>query len=308
MTDSILTRDLTKVYGSIRALDGLTMAVPENIVFGLLGPNGAGKTTLLRLLTTITQPTSGYAEVLGHDIARQGLTIRRLIGVVAQANNLDDYLTGRENMIIHARMHNMAPADYNPRIDELLSVFELYARRNDRPKTYSGGMQRRLALARALLHRPRILFLDEPTTGLDPQARRALWDQVEALRGHVTVFLTTHYMEEADALCDRVAIMDRGKVLVDAPPAELRSQAGQGELYDVLARGDCAAYRGQFADLGWVRVMPGQDGTALLELPTAASLRTVLDRIDERDLLQVNRRSPTLEDVFIQLTGRRLRD
>ncbi len=308
VADSILTRDLTKVYGSIRALDGLTMSVPENIVFGLLGPNGAGKTTLLRLLTTITEPTSGYAEVLGRDIARQGLEVRRLIGVVAQANYLDEYLTARENLVVHARMHGMPPSDYNPRIDELLAAFDLAARQHDRPKAYSGGMQRRLAVVRALLHRPRVLFLDEPTTGLDPQARRSLWDQIEILRRRVTVFLTTHYMEEAEALCDRVAIMDQGRVLVEAPPAELKRQGGATERYDIEVRGEEAAYRRQLADLAWVQVRPGQDGSVRLEMPATGSLRAVLDRVEEDDLVQVTRRTPTLEDVFIQLTGRRLRD
>lgn len=308
MADSIITHDLTKIYASIRALDGLDLSIQENIVFGLLGPNGAGKTTLLRLLTTLTKPTSGYAQVLGYDIARQGLSIRRVIGVVAQQNYLDQYLTARENLVVHAKMHRMPAPDYNQRIDELLSIFELSARQHDRPNTYSGGMQRRLALARALLHRPRVLFLDEPTTGLDPQARHAMWDQVETLRGRVTVFLTTHYMEEADALCDRVAIMDRGRVLVDAPPSELKRQAGESDHYDIELRGDSKGYQARLADMPGVRTLESRDGRVRVDLASNGSLRAVLDRVDEEDILQLTRRSPTLEDVFIQMTGRRLRD
>ncbi|MCL5027094.1 MAG: ATP-binding cassette domain-containing protein [Chloroflexi bacterium] len=308
MAESIITQDLTKLYASIRALDGLSLSVRENIVFGLLGPNGAGKTTLLRLLTTLTKPTSGYAQVLGYDISRQGLSIRRLIGVLAQQNYLDQYLTARENLAVHAKMHRMAAADYNQRIDELLSIFELSARQHDHPSTYSSGMQRRLALARALLHRPRVLFLDEPTTGLDPQARRAVWDQIDALRGRVTVFLTTHYMEEADALCDEVAIIDRGRVLVKAPPSELKRQAGGDDHYEIEVRGDAESYRERMAGVPGVQVTGSQDGLVRLDLASRGSLRAVLDRVGADDLLQLTRRSPTLEDVFIKMTGRRLRD
>ncbi len=310
MAASIVTQDLTKVYGRIAALDRLAMTVDENIVFGLLGPNGAGKTTLLRLLTTITKPTTGHATVLGYDIATQGIEVRRRIGVVAQEDYLDEYLTARENLIVHARMHRMAPQDYSRRIDEVLQWFELSSRQNDRPKEYSGGMRRRLVLARALLHRPRLLFLDEPTTGLDPQARQAVWDQVEDLRGKVSIFLTTHYMEEADALCDRVAIMDQGRILVDGSPAELKSMAAGGERYEIEVRGTFDHWKeaAQAMGLPGVTVSPGRDSTALVSIPASASLRSMLDHLDETSIVRVSRRAPTMADVFIQMTGRRLRD
>ncbi|HEU0264348.1 MAG TPA: ATP-binding cassette domain-containing protein, partial [Geobacterales bacterium] len=219
---AVSVRQVRKVYGAITALDGISFDVASGSIFGLLGPNGAGKTTLLRILTTLTRTTAGEALVDGFSVSSAGREVRRRIGVVPQVNNLDRYLTARENLVYHARMYGMAPADYNRRIDELLELTELAPRQHDMPDTFSGGMQRRLVVARALVHEPRVLFLDEPTTGLDPQSRRALWEYIRTFRSTMTIFLTTHYLEEADALCDRIIIMDQGRTLADGSSGELK--------------------------------------------------------------------------------------
>ena len=215
MTPAIILQGITKTYGELKAVDNFSLEVEQGGIFGLLGPNGAGKTTLIRILTTLLRPTAGTAFVEGRSVLTEGKEVRRLIGVVPQENNLDRYLTARENLVLHARMHGMHPADYNAAIDELLELTGLSGRQHDFPDTYSGGMQRRLVVARALVHKPQVLFLDEPTTGLDPQSRRAVWEYIQSLRTKMTIFLTTHYMDEADLLCDRIVIMDHGKTLVD---------------------------------------------------------------------------------------------
>src|SRR6185369_260282 len=222
MPEAITLKDITKSYGSFTAVDRFSLQVERGTVFGLLGPNGAGKTTLIKILTTLMKPSAGDAAVEGFSVLSAGREVRRVIGVVPQENNLDRYLTARENLILHGRLHGMRPAAYNPRIDQLLELTGLAGRQHDFPDTFSGGMQRRLVVARALVHNPRVLFLDEPTTGLDPQSRRAVWDYIEQLKESKTIFLTTHYLEEADALCDRIVIMDNGRVLVDGTAAELK--------------------------------------------------------------------------------------
>ena len=231
MTAAIKTESLTKQYGELSALVSFDLEVTKGSIFGLLGPNGAGKTTLIRILTTLMRPSSGKAWVEGFDTLTRGQDIRKLIGVVPQENSLDRYLTARENLELNARLHGMAGADYKKRIDELLELFGLAGRQNDFPDTFSGGMQRRLVVARALINRPSILFLDEPTTGLDPQSRHAVWDYVKSLAGSMTIFLTTHYLEEADLLCERIAIMDRGRLITQGSAAELKERLTGGSLY-----------------------------------------------------------------------------
>ena len=226
MIPAIELKGITKTYGQLTAVDDFSLTVERGSIFGLLGPNGAGKTTLIRILTTLLRPTRGDALLEGLSVRTAGKEVRRLIGVVPQENNLDRYLTARENLVLHARMHGMRPADYNVVIDELFELTGLTGRQHDFPDTYSGGMQRRLVVARALVHRPRLLFLDEPTTGLDPQSRRAVWEYIQTLRAKMTIFLTTHYMDEADALCDRIVIMDQGRILVDGSAARTERAAG----------------------------------------------------------------------------------
>ncbi|MFQ5825455.1 MAG: ABC transporter ATP-binding protein [bacterium] len=218
----IKAQHLRKTYGSIKALDGVSFEIKRNQVTSLLGPNGAGKTTLVKILTTIAQPSSGCALVDGHDVQKDSMRVRRIVGVVPQINNLDSYLTARENLILHAKMHFLPKKIYSERIDELLQFMGIYERRHDYPDAYSGGMQRRLIFMRALIHNPQILFLDEPTTGLDPQSRRAVWDHIEKIKSQVSIFLTTHNMEEADFLSDRVMIIDHGKIIADGTSAQLK--------------------------------------------------------------------------------------
>ncbi|HEX2769056.1 MAG TPA: ATP-binding cassette domain-containing protein, partial [Geobacteraceae bacterium] len=233
MTTSISLHNISKHYGRIRAVDDFSLEVSRGTIFGLLGPNGAGKTTLINILTTLIRPTSGEAFIEGHSTLTQAKAVRGIIGVVPQLNNLDRYLTARENLVLHARMHGMKPAEYNRRIDELLELTGLSGRQLTFPDTFSGGMQRRLVVARALIHNPLVLFLDEPTTGLDPQSRRAVWEYIQGLKEKMTIFLTTHYMDEADTLCDRIVIMDEGRALVDGSVDSLKAQNSRAHIYQI---------------------------------------------------------------------------
>ena len=217
---------LHKSYKTVKALNGVSLSVEEGSIFGLLGPNGAGKSTLVGILTTILAPDSGTAKVAGLDIIKNGRDIRAIIGVVPQENNLDRHLTARENLVLHGLMHGMPRPLINKRADKFLEAFGLLGRQNEYPDTYSLGMQRRLTVARAFMHEPRVIFLDEPTTGLDPQSRNMMWEFLDSLKGEKTVLLTTHYMPEADALCDKVAIIDHGSVVVQGAPAELKNRYG----------------------------------------------------------------------------------
>lgn len=308
MPAAITLKDITKTYGSFTAVDRFSLEVERGTVFGLLGPNGAGKTTLIKILTTLMRPSSGDARVEGFSVLSAGKDVRRLIGVVPQENNLDRYLTARENLILHGRLHGMRPADYNPRIDELLEMTGLASRQHDFPDTFSGGMQRRLVVARALVHEPRVLFLDEPTTGLDPQSRRALWEHIRGLRHSMTVFLTTHYMDEADALCDRIMIMDHGVSLADGSAAELKDAFSRAHTYEVEFRGDPADYQEVLAGLPFVRSVE-RDGTSYrVTLAGEDALRPLLNSAVGAEIRKICLKEPTLEDVFIALTGEKVRE
>jgi len=308
MPEAITLKDITKSYGSFTAVDRFSLQVERGTVFGLLGPNGAGKTTLIKILTTLMKPSAGDAAVEGFSVLSAGREVRRVIGVVPQENNLDRYLTARENLILHGRLHGMRPAAYNPRIDELLEMTGLSGRQHDFPDTFSGGMQRRLVVARALVHEPRVLFLDEPTTGLDPQSRRALWEYIRGLRHKMTVFLTTHYMDEADALCDRIMIMDHGVSLVDGSSAELKSAFSRAHIYEVEFRGDGAGYQEILAGLPFVRSIEREGGIFRLTLSGDEDLRPLIDSLVGADIRRICLKEPSLEDVFIALTGEKVRE
>src|SRR6267154_2181665 len=232
---AILARGLGKDFGALRALDQLDLEVGDGEFFGLLGPNGAGKTTTVHLLATLLAPSRGTARVAGHDVAHEGLAVRRSIGLVFQDTTLDRDLTVAENLRFAARLWSLPGRVARPRIDALLRQFELLERRDDPVRTLSGGMRRAADIARGILHEPRILFLDEPTAGLDPRARRSLWDRIRGLRAAsgVTVLLTTHYVEEAEP-CDRVAVLDHGRLVALGTPADLKREAGVGSLEDVF--------------------------------------------------------------------------
>ncbi len=308
MIPAIQIQGITKVYGKLTAVDTFSLQVNPGTIFGLLGPNGAGKTTLVKILTTLIRPTSGDAFVEGHSVLSAGKTVRSLIGVVPQENNLDRYLTARENLILHARMHGMTPADYNPRIDELLKLIGLSSRQNDFPDTFSGGMQRRLVVTRALVHHPQVLFLDEPTTGLDPQSRRAVWEYIHSLKKKMTIFLTTHYMDEADALCDRIVIMDEGRALVDGTAAELKERLAHAHRYELEFRRDPDRYEGILRQLSFVKQMERAGASFRLTLSDEESLKPLMDSIGSEDIRKICLQEPSLEDVFIELTGRKVRE
>jgi ABC-2 type transport system ATP-binding protein len=305
---AIAVHGITKLYGELRAVDDFSLAVAPGTIFGLLGPNGAGKTTLIRILTTLIRPTSGSAFVEGRNVLSEGKEVRRLIGVVPQENNLDRYLTARENLILHARMHGMAPAEYNLRIDELLELTGLFTRQHEFPDTFSGGMQRRLVVARALVHNPRVLFLDEPTTGLDPQSRRAVWEYIEALKAKMTIFLTTHYMDEADILCDRIVIMDHGKALVDGTARELKDRMAHAHIYEVEFRNDADRYEAMLRSFPFVTSLQRTGDTFRIGLAEEEALKPLMDQVGSADLRKICLQEPTLEDVFIELTGRKVRE
>lgn len=308
MTSSIAIHGISKTYGSLTAVDTFNLEVRGGTIFGLLGPNGAGKTTLVRMLTTLIRPSAGDAVIEGHSVLTAGKKVRALIGVVPQENNLDRYLTARENLLFHARMHGMHHAEYNPHIDRLLDLTGLTGRQHDFPDTFSGGMQRRLVVARALVHHPRVLFLDEPTTGLDPQSRRAVWDYIQSLKEKMTIFLTTHYMDEADNLCDRIVIMDRGKALVDGSAAELKEGLAHAHIYEVEFLRDADRYEEMLRDLVFVRNLERIGNLFRLSLNEEESLKPLMDRIGSADIRKVCLREPSLEDVFIELTGRKVRE
>ena len=308
MTAAVSLKGVTKAYGAFRAVEDFSLDVEQGRIFALLGPNGAGKTTLIKILTTLMRPTGGDAFVEGYSVLRSGKEVRRLIGVVPQENNLDRYLTARENLVLHARMHGMSPREYTPRIDRLLELIGLFGRRNDFPDTFSGGMQRRLVVARALVHEPRVLFLDEPTTGLDPQSRRALWDHIQSLRNRMTIFLTTHYMDEADALCDRIMIMDHGKALVDGTASQLKDALSHAHIYEVEFRANGDRYEEVLRPLPFVETLERSGNSFRLALSGEESLKPLMDSIGSTDIRKICLQEPTLEDVFLELTGRTIRE
>ncbi len=307
MENEIEARDIRKSYGSIDALNGVSLQVPPGIFFGLLGPNGAGKTTLVSILTTLLHPSSGTAFVGGYDVVRRGDRVRSLIGVVPQENNLDRYLTARENLIFHAKMHGMKPGDYHGRIDELISIMGLAERQNDFPTAFSTGMQRRLVIARALVHDPRVLFLDEPTTGLDPQAKWAIWEYFLALKGKRTLFVTTHNMEEADLLCDRINIIDHGAIIAEGTSSELKETVEENSCYEIEVAGNTEDYAASLRNLSSVDSAAARNGIIEVVLRKGGNLGDLVQEIQARDLRRITSRQPSLEDVFLKLTGRKLR-
>ena len=305
MVSAVETDGLTKRYGELLAVDRLDLKIEGGEIFGLLGPNGAGKTTILSMLATLLKPTSGTARVNGHDIIEQPHEVRRSIGIVFQDPSSDDVLTGRENLYLHALMFGVPKHERKQKIDYVLSLVDLQDRANDIVKKYSGGMRRRLELARGLLHNPRILFLDEPTLGLDPQTREHIWQYIENLvkAEKVTVVITTHYMDEADRLCDRVAIIDHGKIVALDKPAALKAKVG-GEIIKLRVRSPRLE---QIKDLDYVLSVDQSGSTLLLTVKDAsAHLQEILGTVGQVESVEV--RSPTLNDVFLNYTGREIRE
>ncbi len=308
---AIKTRGLTKEFNGLVAVDRVTLEIGKGELFGLLGPNGAGKTTLVHLLCTILPPTGGSAKVWGHGVNNDADAVRSSIGIVFQDPSLDERLTGRENLDFHGRMYGMSKQDRQQRGDELLELVGLKRRANNLVKTYSGGMRRRLEMARGLMHHPRVLFLDEPTLGLDPQTRRALWDHIRTLneREGVTTILTTHYMDEADYLCDRVGIIDHGKIIALDKPSRLKNRL-KGDIVslEVDSPEKLAKIFKRSRLASKVEVVAG--GLRLTVTDGEKSIPKLIDRVRKHGgkVRSVGLRKPTLEDVFIHYTGRTIRE
>lgn len=305
MAYAVETTALTKRYGDLLAVDTLNLSIEEGEIFGLLGPNGAGKTTTLSMLATLLKPTSGTGRVNGYDIITQPSDVRRSIGIVFQDPSSDDILTGRENLYLHALMFGVPKDERRQRIDRVLGLVDLQDRANDIVKKYSGGMRRRLELARGLLHNPRILFLDEPTLGLDPQTREHIWAYIENLvkSEKVTVIITTHYMDEADRLCNRVAIIDHGQVGALDTPSALKLKVG-GEIIQLRVRSPKLE---PLKSLAYVLSVDQSGSTLRLTVKDAsAHLQEILGKVGEVDSVEVH--TATLNDVFLHYTGSEIRE
>jgi ABC-2 type transport system ATP-binding protein len=293
----------------VTALAGISLDIPVGGIYGLLGPNGAGKTTTIGICTTRVRATSGRAVVGGHDVAEAPVAVRAEIGVVSQAITLDRSCTVAENIEFHCRYFGMPVAGARQRTAELLDRFKLADRAKAMPGQLSGGLAQRVQLARAIAHRPTVLFLDEPTAGLDPQSRLALWDLVQSLREEgITVVLTTHYMEEADRLCSRLAIVDHGRILAEGSPESLKAELG-GTVVVEAAVGDVDGARREAASLPMVReIQATERGLRLLLSTEEGAVAAVLARLANHQLQDLSVVEPSLETAFIQLTGRDLRE
>ncbi|MGA9141509.1 MAG: ATP-binding cassette domain-containing protein [Methanocella sp.] len=311
MNYMIETFDLTKRFGSLTAVDKINLKVEPGEIFGLLGPNGAGKSTTISMLCTILKPTSGTAMVNGYDIVREPGQVRKSIGIVFQDPSIDDKLTGRENMEMHADLYDVPRNVMHGRIDEVLKLVELEDRAYSNVSTYSGGMRRRLEIARSLIHYPRVLFLDEPTIGLDPQSRDHIWNYIRDLkkRENITIILTTHYMEEADKLCDRIAIIDRSKIVALDSPGSLKEQL-EGETISIRTKNN-ALFAAKLEEAKLAEKITIVDGELNLSVKNA---HTALPRVVEVAAANgvyvdsIALREPDLDDVFMHYTGRNIRE
>src|SRR5881392_1707503 len=307
MSEAVIeAKGLVKKYGQLEAVRGIDLEVKQGEIFGFLGPNGAGKSTTISMLCTLLKPTAGSASVAGIDVVHDPARVRQRIGLVFQDPSLDDQLTGRENLEFHAFIYSVPAEQRRERIDKMLELLQLTDRASSQVRTYSGGMKRRLEIARGMLHEPQILFLDEPTLGLDPQTRRNIWTHLNELRSTkgVTIFMTTHYMDEAE-YCDRIAIIDRGKIVALGTPEELKAMVG-GDVVTITSTAPGAAAKEITELLG---VTPSrQNGTLRMEVPDGKAFVPRLVRELSAPVDTVTLRRPSLDDVFLKLTGRAIRD
>jgi ABC-2 type transport system ATP-binding protein len=302
--NAVETHSLVRKFGELTAVKDVTFDVPQGEIFGFLGPNGAGKTTTINILCTLLKPTSGRATVNGFDVTRQRNQVRQSIGLVFQDPSLDEYLTAKENLKFHAFAYNVP--DTERRIEDVLKLVELWERRRSQVRTFSGGMKRRLEIARGLLHRPKVLFLDEPTLGLDPQTRESIWQHLLEMQKEeeVTIFLTTHYMDEAEH-CDRIAIIDYGSIVALDTPEVLKAQVG-GDIVTLEVRDAEAASR-ELAER--YNLSPRVD-SGVIQFEVEQGSRFIPDFVRgfAQDIRAISLRSPTLDDVFLKLTGRAIRE
>jgi len=302
----IEVEELSKNFNHLTAVDKVSFTVTKGEIFGFLGPNGAGKTTTINILCTLLRPSGGRAVVNGYDVLKQRTEVRRSIGLIFQHPTLDEYLTAEQNLLFHAYAYSIPRSIRDSRIKELLEMVELWDRRKNKVSTYSGGMKRRLEIARGLLHRPQVLFLDEPTLGLDPQTRRRIWEYIQNLRQeeNLTIFLTTHYMDEAEN-CDRIAVIDNGQIVATDSPDELKDAVG-GDVVTLEAEDndDAALELKERYDFS----AEIKNGIVTFNVPHGEAFLPDFVRGFRTRLLSVGVRRPTLDDVFIKLTGHDIRD
>jgi ABC-2 type transport system ATP-binding protein len=310
---AISTKNLTKRFNKeVLAVDSIDLSIPTNTIYALLGPNGAGKTTTISMLTTLIKPTSGKAQVAGLDVVQQAGKVRQRIGVTFQEIVLDPDLTGRESLDFHARLYGMGKTERLAKIEKLLNLVELEEAADRRTNTYSGGMKRRLELARGLITNPAVLFLDEPTQGLDPQNRANIWEYIRTLKNNtnMTLLLTTHYMDEAEALADRVGVIDRGKIVVEGSPRELIDQMGADNIR-IVGSGDLDTYLENVKTLPYVESFNSSNG--ILQIGVDSGNRRLVEIVETANksgfvVEDISVAKPSLGDVFLRYTGRQLRD
>jgi ABC-2 type transport system ATP-binding protein len=315
MSDIVIVKDLVLVYSDgTKAVDNISLNVREGEVFGFLGPNGAGKSTTIKVLTTLLRKTSGDVTVAGFNLERNAAAIRKIIGVQSQDTTVDGDLTGRENLELQGHFHQMKTSDIKQRVDELLKLMGLESAAKKRAKNYSGGMKKRLDLATAIIHKPRLLFLDEPTTGLDPQSRSAIWEYLQKLNKEegITIFLTTQYLEEADKLCERLSIIDFGKIVASGSPSELKSQIGADSIRMSLE--NCERDSPRAKEIiqpmtGVSKVMESGECIDIYAKNAGLLIADIVRALDSSDirLTSVTFSQPSLDDVFMKHTGRHIR-
>ena len=303
---AIEMKNIVKEFDEIKAVNGISLEIEYGEIFALLGPNGAGKTTTINILATLLQPTKGIALVNGYDVIKEAAKVRQSIGIVFQDPSLDDRLTAKENLDIHGRLYHMGKEERQRRIKEVLEMVELEDRANSIVKTFSGGMRRRLEIARGLMHKPRILFLDEATLGLDPQTRRHIWEYIEKLREEgVTVLLTTHYMEEADYLADRVAIIDKGRIVAEGLPSQLKDSIG-GDIIKIKCE-DNSKMMKKLISNGFDAILV--DDEIIVKAKMAEKIIPKIFAIANGiEIKSIMYKEPSLEDVFIHYTGKAYRE
>ncbi len=307
----IETHDLTKEFNGLTAVDKVNFSVKKGEIFGFLGPNGAGKTTAINLLTTLLLPTSGTATVNGFDVIENPHEVRQSIGIVPQEVVLESELTARENLEFYGSLYDVPKEDMEERIPGLLELVELEDRADDKVMTFSGGMKRRLEVVKTFLHKPALIFMDEPTLGLDPQTRRVIWDRIQRLKEKedTTVFLTTHYMDEADYLCDRIGIIDYGKILELDTPSGLKDKIGEGDVINMQVSGDVASFLKKLEKEGCSLKRREEDFIRLMALKGESALPKIVKLAEKEGVTigSISIHEPTLEDVFIHYTGREIR-
>ena len=314
MLYSIETKSLTKSFGHVKAVDDISFSVDTGEIFGFLGPNGAGKSTTMMILTTLLKPTSGQALVSGFDIVTQAKQVRQNIGYVQQESTVDEYLTGRENLLLQARLNHIPKQLVNNAIDEVLELIELSEKQHEPVVTYSGGMRKRLDIAGGLLHRPKVLFLDEPTVGLDIQTRRKIWEYLKKIHDEfeMTIFLTTHYMEEADQLCDRIGIIDNGKIQVIDSPQNMKNSLGNEVISLTFQNNNSDEnFLYQLRQIDLIKKINQDDVKLTIFASKGTELIPKIFHIASTLKIKINSISltqPTLDDVFISYTGHEIRD